>query len=192
MSISQLFKANPGENVVFSLRRHPFTFLKPILLFLVMLLLPFAARDLLLAGEVPGSGNPLLETGITLLISAYFLSVFLIFLTQFTDYYLDIDIVTNDRIIDIEQTSLFGRAVSELDLTRVQDVHSEIKGIIPTMFGYGTVVVQTAGEDKNFVFKQVPNPHAVRQRILELAALDRKREARELMKEPDQPKTSGL
>lgn len=192
MSISQLFRANPGENVVFSLRRHPFTFLKPVGLFAVMLLLPFAARDFLLGGVMPGLGNPLFEAGVVLLASAYFLAVFLIFLTQFTDYYLDIDIVTNDRIIDIEQTSLFGRSVSELDLSRIQDVHSEVKGIIPTLFGYGTVKIQTAGEDKNFVFKQVSNPHVVRQRILELAALDRKREARDIAKQPDQPKTSGL
>jgi len=45
--------------------------------------------------------------------------------------------------------------------------------------------VQTAASEENFKFEQVSNPHRVRQRILELAALDRKREAREIM---DQPK----
>ena len=192
MSVHQLFTQHPGENVVFTLRRHPFTFLKPVGLFVVMLLLPFAVRDFFFGGQLPEVSSELLLIGIKLLASVYFLSIWLIFLTQFTDYYLDVDIITNDRIIDIEQTSLFGRSISELDLTRVQDVHSEIKGIIASFFNYGLVVVQTAAEHENFVFKQVPNPHGVRQRILELAALDRKREARELMTQPDSPKTSGL
>ena len=192
MSLNQLFQPNPGENLVVSLRRHPITFLKPVFLFVVMTALPFAAKLIFFQDKPVTVENPLLQTGGVLFISSYFLAVWLLFLTQFSDYYLDIDIVTNDRIIDIEQKGLFGRSISELDLSRIQDVHSEIKGIFPSLFNFGTVVVQTAGEDKNFVFEQVPDPHAVRQRILELAALDRKREARELMSEPDQPKQQGL
>jgi len=125
--------------------------------------------------------HPLLEIGLKLLVSIYYLGIWIFFFSQFTDYYLDINIVTNDRILDINQKGLFGRVVAELDLTRVQDVHSEIKGIIPTMLNYGTVEIQTAGGEQNFIFEQVPNPHAVRQRIIELAALDRKREARDIM-----------
>lgn len=192
MSLNQLFQPNPGESLVASLRRHPITFLKPVFLFVVMTALPFAAKLIFFQDKPVTIENPLLQTGGILFISAYFLAIWLLFLTQFSDYYLDIDIVTNDRIIDIEQKGLFGRSISELDLSRIQDVHSEIKGIFPSLFNFGTVVVQTAGEEKNFVFEQVPDPHAVRQRILELAALDRKREARELMTQPDQPKQQGL
>lgn len=181
MSIKQLFTQHSGENVVFSLRRHPIVFLGPIFVFVILAILPLVGKEIFLEGKPLALANPLMQTGLILLLASYYLGIWVFFLSQFTDYYLDINIVTNDRIIDINQKGLFGRAVSELDLTRVQDVHSEIKGIIPTMLNYGNVVVQTAANEENFHFEQISNPSGVRQRILELAALDRKREAREIM-----------
>jgi len=181
MSIHQLFTPNTGEKLEFSLRRHPIVFAGPVFIFLVLAAIPFAAKTVILGGEALALPHPLLEIGLKLLVSIYYLGIWIFFFSQFTDYYLDINIVTNDRILDINQKGLFGRVVAELDLTRVQDVHSEIKGIIPTMLNYGTVEIQTAGGEQNFIFEQVPNPHAVRQRIIELAALDRKREARDIM-----------
>lgn len=181
MSIKSLFTQHEGEKVEFVLRRHPIVFLGPIFVFLILAAIPLAGRAIFLAEKPVNSSNPLIAAGILLLVSAYYLGIWVFFLSQFTDYYLDINIVTNDRIIDINQKGLFGRSVSELDLTRVQDVNSEIKGIIPTMLGYGTVVVQTAANEENFHFEQVANPNYIRQRILELAALDRKREAREIL-----------
>jgi len=181
MSIHQLFSQKPGEKLEFSLRRHPIVFLGPIVVLLILGALPLAAKAVIFAGEPIRLSHPFLEIGLRLGGSIYYLAIWIFFFSQFTDYYLDINIVTNDRILDIDQKGLFGRSISELDLTRVQDVHSEIKGIIPTLLNYGRVEVQTAATEENFVFEQVPNPHGVRQRILELAALDRKREAREIM-----------
>lgn len=184
MSIRQLFTQNPGENVEFSLRRHPIVFIGPIFIFLILSGIPFGAKTIIYGSATIVLPHPLLDIGMKLFVSVYYLAIWIFFFSQFMDYYLDINIVTNDRILDIEQKGLFGRSVSELDLTRVQDVHSEIKGIIPTMLNYGTVEVQTAASEENFHFEQVSNPHRVRQRILELAALDRKREAREIMNQP--------
>jgi uncharacterized membrane protein YdbT with pleckstrin-like domain len=181
MSMHQLFTANPGEKMEFSLRRHPIVFMGPVCLFLFLAALPLAAKELILGSDPIMLPHPFLNIGIRLFISIYYLGIWIFFFSQFMDYYLDISIVTNDRILDIEQKGLFGRSISELDMTRVQDVHSEIKGIIPTMLNYGKVEVQTAASEENFHFEQVPNPHMVRQRILELAAMDRKREAREIM-----------
>lgn len=182
MSIYQLFVQHPGEKVEFSLRRHPIVFLGPTLIFLFLAAAPFAARFIFLQDGSPISlANPLAEAAFKLFVAVYFLGIWIFYFSEFTDYYLDIDIVTNDRIIDIVQKGLFARSVAELDLTRVQDVESEIKGIIPTLLDYGTVVVQTAAEKENFRFEQVPHPHKVRQRILEMAALDRKREAQDIM-----------
>lgn len=181
MSIRQLFIQHPGEKVDFTLRRHPLTFVPAVFLFLVLAALPYAMKAIFLAEKPIEFPHELARLGAVLLVSMYYLGVWLLFFGQFIDYYLDIAIITNDRIIDIEQKGLFGRSISELDLTRVQDVHSEIKGIVATLFSFGNVTVQSAAEDKNFIFHQVPNPHRARQRILELAALDRKREAREIM-----------
>lgn len=181
MSIFQLFTQHPGEKVEFSLRRHPIVFLGPTFVFLVLAVLPFVARMIFLQGGPIAFSNELEDAGMKLLVTVYYLGIWIFYFSEFTDYYLDIDIVTNDRVIDINQKGLFGRSVSELDLTRVQDVNSIIKGIIPTLLNYGTVIVETAAKEENFVFNQVPNPHYVRQRIIEMAALDRKKEARDIM-----------
>jgi len=187
MSIKQLYTSHTGEKLEFSLRRHPIVFLGPIFVFLILAAIPYAAKLIIFGGEALVLAHPFLNIGLRLFVGIYYLSIWIFFFSQFTDYYLDINIVTNDRILDINQKGLFGRSVAELDLTRVQDVHSEIKGIIPTLLNYGSVEIQTAANEENFHFEQIPHPHKVRQRILERAALDRKREAREIM---DQPKTT--
>src|SRR3972149_3844078 len=55
-----------------------------------------------------------LITGIALLISWLFLYI------KFIDYYLDVWILTTERIVEIKQRSLFNRQVAELDLSTVQ------------------------------------------------------------------------
>ncbi len=84
------------------------------------------------------------------------------------DYYFDVWIITSRRIIDIEQLGLFKRNVSELEHSKVQDVTTEIHGILPTLLKYGFIYVQTAGKKTRFIFKQVPNPTLIRQVIVKL------------------------
>lgn len=187
MSWKKLFDQKPGEHVEIVKRRHPITFLPQVFLFFLMLVLPLIVGQMVFGGEIHIK-NPLLYASGVLLMSAYYLGAILFFMGQFVDYYLDITIVTNDRIIDIEQRGIFGRQISELDLARVQDVNSEVKGIVASIFNYGLVEIQTAGDEANFEMHDAHDPHGVRQRIIELSALDRKREARELM----DAKTEGI
>ena len=60
------------------------------------------------------------------------------------DYWLDVWIVTDERVINIEQKGLFSRSVSELHFYNVQDVTTSVRGVIPTLLNYGDVEVQTA------------------------------------------------
>lgn len=154
--------------------------LRGLIVFIVLLALP-AVGYLFFKISLPlYLSLPVFRVIIILGTSIYLLSIWLFLFSAFLDYYLDLWIVTNDRIMNIEQHGLFGRTVSELDLTKIQDVTSEIKGIIPTLFNYGDVHIQTAAEEKRFVFEEVPNPHEVRKGILDLIDEDKKREAKEL------------
>ena len=74
--------------------------------------------------------------------------------------------VTNEHIIDIEQKTVFNRIVAKLELERIQDVTAETKGFMQTVFNYGDVYIQTAGERERFVFKDVPSPQFVADIIL--------------------------
>jgi len=98
----------------------------------------------------------------------YALGVLALNLYGFVDYYLDIYIVTNERIVNIVQNGFFKREVSELHLHQVQDVNAAVKGIFPTMFHYGDILIQTAGEKENFIFKSIPHPYRVSRKIIDL------------------------
>ena len=98
-----------------------------------------------------------------MLVFAWMLS-FLIFI----DYYFDVWIVTNQRIVNIEQKGLFSRVTSELKLEKIQDISSDIKGLIPTILNFGDLLVQTAAEETKFKFRNIPDPNSVKDLIMNL------------------------
>ncbi len=83
-------------------------------------------------------------------------------------YYLNMQIITEVRIVDIDQISLFSRTVSELNIINIQDVTSESNGIAATVFGFGDVYLQTAGVQQRFVFESIPHPEEVKKLLLDL------------------------
>lgn len=85
------------------------------------------------------------------------------------DYYFDVWIITNERVVNIEQRGLFSRDVSELNYSRVQDVTADVDGLIPTILNYGDVFIQTAGEKERFVFRKVGDPYAIKDMIMKFA-----------------------
>jgi len=174
MTAARLIAKKPYEDRIIELRRHGLTMLKRFVAFLVLASVPFLIWWFLgqnfpemLAGSVS-------YPALVLAASAYELGMWLLLFTMFLDYELDLWVVTNDRLVSIEQNGLFARTVAELDLWRVQDVTSEVQGFFPTFFNYGNVYVQTAGAVDRFALEQVPNPHEVRKLILDMADIDRK------------------
>jgi uncharacterized membrane protein YdbT with pleckstrin-like domain len=141
-----------------------------LLFFLAPVVLYFLFQNYLPAILARQAGYPLLVLGA----SVYYFSCWLFLFGAFLDYYLDFWVVTNDRLLNIEQEGTFSRTVSELDLYKIQDATSEVKGILPSLFGYGDIHIQTAGETQRFELKQIPNPHGVRKMIMDMAEEDRK------------------
>ncbi len=77
-------------------------------------------------------------------------------------------LVTNEHIVDIDQVTLFRRSVATLTLSRIQDVSADVDGPVQTLLQYGTVMIQTAGQQEKFNFDYMPNPYSVEQYILEV------------------------
>lgn len=82
-----------------------------------------------------------------------------------TDYYLDMLLITSDRIIDAEQLGLFSRDVAELRLENIQDVRAETPGILPSLLNYGNLYIQSSGENREFSLKQMHSPQRIREII---------------------------
>lgn len=160
------------EQPILTLRAHPVVFLTHGAVFLVLFTVPFAAMALLpeltsslLASVVGG-------TAAVLLVSLYLLVVLLLGFNHFFNWFFDIWVVTNERIIDVDQEGVFSKKIGELDLHKVQDVLAESHGVLATMFGFGRIMVQTAGAKTEFAFDGIPKPYGVAKHILELAKAD--------------------
>jgi uncharacterized membrane protein YdbT with pleckstrin-like domain len=67
-------------------------------------------------------------------------------------------IVTDRNITQILQYGLFNRKVSQLNMVNVEDVTSKQKGLFSSLFGFGELIIETAGEQSNFHYTFCPNP----------------------------------
>ncbi len=153
----------PDEQVLLIVRPHWLMLLPAIILTVLLSLLPpivFAVMDV---SDITISD--LGTAAAAALVSAYYLTLVTYFYIRWVDYYLDVGIVTDSRIVDIDQLGLFRRNVDELDCKMVQDVAVTRHGIFQTLFNFGTLEIQTAGERRNFEFKGIPKPEEVQHLI---------------------------
>lgn len=169
IDLSKITKTETNEANVFFLRPHWLTVAPLVFGFVLALTLPFAVWIGLKIVNPAFLAVPAYNALYLLGGSIFFLFCWLFLFQHFIDHYLDIWIVTTHRIIDITQHGLFGRTTAELVLDRVQDVTSEVNGFVRTFFDYGTIYIQTAGEQQRFTFENIPHPVHVAKRILELA-----------------------
>ncbi|MBP6945314.1 PH domain-containing protein [Patescibacteria group bacterium] len=162
------------EKLVFLLRRHPITVLPLAIVTLVLLASPFGINWYVQTYRPDILETPSIMAPAVLLGSTFFLFAWLFLFQYFMDYYLDTWIVTTRRIINIEQSGLFHRTMSELRLYRIQDVTAAVNGFWATIFNYGEVEIQTAGEKQRFLFEQVSDPNNISKVVIELSEADRR------------------
>lgn len=89
-------------------------------------------------------------------------------LRAWMSYYLDVTIVTERRLIDIQQRGIFVRRIAEQSLLRVQDVTARQKGFWQHFFNYGLIYIETAGREQNFELQNIPRPTDVATTIMNL------------------------
>jgi len=86
-------------------------------------------------------------------------------------YQNDIWVVTNQRLVDSLKRNWFHHQMASADLVDVEDIRVERSGMFQTMFNFGDVRCQTAGEVPNFILAGVPEPTRI------LAVVDAARDA---------------
>ena len=163
------FELEPGEHVVKEARKHWFIFLGELLPYAIIAAVPFALPNLLTFAPPLARFAPFFDYHTPLLRAA--LGVWLLVTWTsawgaFTRYFLNVWVLTNMRIVDVKQRKYFSREVSGLFLSRVQDVTTDVSGVLPSLLGIGDIKVQTAAEDVEFVMKGIPHPEMMRDIIL--------------------------
>jgi hypothetical protein len=171
-------KVKESEDIIFIVREDLIILFVKILGFILVFVVFWLFRAVL-AGRVEGA---ILDT-----LDSFFYIINILLLTGFTlffhNYYLSLQIVTTDRILDIDQKGLFLREVNELPIENIEDVTYKQNGFWGTIFNFGNVIVQTAGsapgtngenpdEPKEgingFVFNNVPFPSEISNTISQL------------------------
>lgn len=98
----------------------------------------------------------------------WYLATFGFALSSFIGWFFNIYIVTNERIVDIDFFYLLYKKFSQAELTKIQDINYTSGGILATLFNYGNVIVETAGEAPNIEFELIPFPEKAVETIREL------------------------
>lgn len=159
----------PDEKVIRVSRRSIFVFLKKFVFMILLAAAPLVFGYLVIVNYPSILSDGIMYPVMILGASAYYLFIWLFLFFNFLDYYLDIFAITNERLINIRQDGFFARTISEQHIEKVQDVTSEVEGILRTIFKYGDIIVQTASEQEKMFFHDISHPDQIRDIIIKLA-----------------------
>lgn len=98
----------------------------------------------------------------------WYLATFGFILEKFLTWFFNIFIVSNERVVDIDFLYLLYKSISQAELQKIQDISYVTKGVFGTLFNYGNVIVETAGEAPNIEFEKIPHPERVVETIRSL------------------------
>lgn len=149
-----------GEHLLMTLHRHWVIFLLHctyilILIIISIFVLIYREDIIIITGEAVFWG-----------IMSVFWIVFLTFiLIDWLSNELDLLIISNTRIISIDQVSALYRKVSECPLDRVQEVNAQTSWVLETIFGFWSIHIKTASETSNMLIRYTPDPIEKARRI---------------------------
>jgi uncharacterized membrane protein YdbT with pleckstrin-like domain len=144
----------------------------------LFLLLIGLAAHIALPRLLPDFFNTTVQGIASLLFFIYYLGLLLGALLVFVFYYLSVQIITDMRMVDVDQSGLFRRKVTEIQIENVEEVTSSAHGILATIFNFGNVLVQTSSAINEFSFENVAHPEQVKKLILDLYEQHRKATAK--------------
>ena len=142
------------EKIILFLRKHLVTNIPWIITTIIMLLTPIFILNTTVLDSTPSNFRFIFILIWYLITTAYFLESFL-------TWFLNVYIVTDERIIDIDFYNLIYKEVSDANIDKIQDVTYKMGGVVRTLFNYGDVLIQTASEVPNFDFLAVPHPDKI-------------------------------
>lgn len=146
--IESIIQLKEEENIEAQVRRHLASLIPSLFISMLFIVVPFFFLF------------PLFSYGLAGVIS-FGLSVVMGIVWAIRALYLwnaDVLVVTNMRIVDVDQRGLLSRQVSEASYDVIQDVSWKREGVWQTLFRMGSVTVQTAGTAAKIEAERVPRP----------------------------------
>lgn len=156
------FDAN--EELITEIRKHPFglflIYLTGLFVVLAVTIINIVALSSDLSWLTTSAQSAETAKGILALVSFFIIigDIIVTFIAAFL-FKSNVIYVTSEKLAQVLYTSLFNRKISQLSIGDVQDVTVTQKGIFAHIFKFGTLVIETAGEQQNYTFSFVPNPY---------------------------------
>jgi len=157
---------DPDETILLVLRAHPITNLKWIIPAILLFFLPFVIPPLVTTLNI--TFPPLPDTYYPALLIINYLLVIVIVFEGFLYWYFNVDIITDQNIVDIDFHSLLFKNIDLTPIFNVEEASAKVAGLLQLIFNFGDVTVQTAGASIDVDMVDVPRPDQVADFILDL------------------------
>lgn len=156
------FVLQEGEHILAQTRKHWIILLRDTLGTIVVGIVPFALLGVL---SIPGMIPTENATFVHLLAFGEIMWALLIWLALFalwTNYYLDLWIITNHRVANVDQVNLFRRTVTTWQFENIQEITTETTNPLQSVFSYGFIHIRTAGPSgKETRMEGIPHPEKI-------------------------------
>lgn len=166
IKLPKSIQLEPGETPVLITNQHWFVFRNSVL---IALFIPFVLLSLVFFLSLttwPSSLKDNLSKLLMILAVVNFFLGSILFLWRLYLWKRTFYLVTNKRLVIFTQYGPFNHDDRECSLAMIQDVKAEIKGLQPTLYGFGNVVVQVSSQDARLLLEKVGKPHYVQQVIM--------------------------
>lgn len=163
-----------GEDVVQEIKKHPvgitFNLLIGASIIVVILAVSAIAYGFLRSADSNVGNTNTNAYGLLILLISIVLSAGVLIATLINIYLYKMNslIVTTEKVAQIVYKNIFDRKVVQLSIERVQDVTVSQVGVLPRIFKYGTITIETAGEQEDCIFTFAPNPYEHSRTIMDL------------------------
>lgn len=160
---------DPDEKILLLLRAHPITNIPWILLSTLLFFMPvFVPKIAIFLGFNLYS---LPQTYLIIFLIINYLLTLIVAFEGFLYWYFNVNLVTSEKIVDINFESLLYKGVDLAPLSKIEEADSQTAGFFGTFFNFGNVAVQTAGAKVAIEMKNVPQSAKVADLILDLAKI---------------------
>jgi len=150
------------------------TYRKHIFILVAKVWLPtFIALSFTLAGYLLGRFTAINDGLLLLVFGPITLAILAWFVWNFEDWRNDTFQVSDRFVVDIDRKPFgFGESRKQAPIAKIQNVNADRPGLLPTIFNYGFIYIDTAGVDTDITFEYVPKPSQIQADIFQKLELN--------------------
>ena len=166
-----LIEFDEDEELVWEIRKHPLGLFVVYFVGFFVAVAVLAATvfiNYLLRSDALGPEVNLGSFGLLILTVGLIIAVLSVLLTLISGYIYrrNAVLVTSEKIAQVLYKNIISRKISQLSIGDIQDVTVRQNGIFARFFNFGTLVIETAGEQQNYSFNYTPDPYKAAKEIV--------------------------